>query len=436
MPDARFADSVPDPGQLTKDWHQLSEMYGTGVPVGPDWAHWPRRVLGSANQTTIRRWEGAHRIISPDQTWLALQPVLELAGITRVADLTWLDDLGIPTVQAVRPASLTLSVSQGKATTYRAAQVSAVMESLENWHAENVTPDLLSTAATDLSSTLTYDPARLSRPPGSLYHPGAKLDWMIATTLLTGRQTWVPWGAVIVNVSVSDCWGPPMFAMDTNGLASGNSYDEAALHGLYEIMERHSVATAAPGSTMFEVPTGDLARSDCAHLVEMIHQAGSELRVARIDTWADYYCFAAELTSPMLEVPFSGSGLHHDPNVALSRAITEAAQSRLTAISGAREDLPSAIYQRFARMHTLGAARRSMQEMPCAEPTAWDSRGSDSLPDLLAGAATVVAAQAGTEPLAVVCDFPGGCVPVVKVVVPDLRSSIASPMRTPLSEPA
>jgi ribosomal protein S12 methylthiotransferase accessory factor len=418
----------------TKEGEAIPKLagLGTGAPVGPDWAHWPGRVLGSANHTTIRRWEGTHRVISPDQTWLAVQPLLESAGITRVADLTWLDDLGIPTVQAVRPASLTLSVSQGKASTYRAAQVSAVMESLENWHAENVTPDLLFTAAKDLASTLTYDPAQLSRPPGSLYHPGAKLDWMIATTLLTGRRTWVPWAAVVINVAVSDCWGPPMFAMNSNGLASGNSYDEAALHGVYEIMERHSVATAAPGSTMFEVPIDDMARSGCARLVEMIHRAGSELRIARIDTWDGYYCFAAELTSPMVEVPFSGSGLHHDPNVALSRAITEAAQSRLTAISGAREDLPSAIYQRFARMHTYAAARRSMLPMPCAEPTPWHANGTDSLPDLVASAATAVAAEAGTEPLAVVCNFAGGCVPVVKVIVPGLMSSTTSPMRTPL----
>jgi ribosomal protein S12 methylthiotransferase accessory factor len=414
----------------------MSELPGLGTAalIGPDWSHWPARVLGHAEPTTIGHRAGTHRIISPDQTWLAVQPLLEPAGITRVADLTWLDDLGIPTVQAVRPASLTLSVSQGKATTYRAAQVSAVMESLENWHVENITPDLFSTATTALADALTYDPADLNRPAGSFYHPGAKLDWMIATTLLTGRRTWVPWLATVVNVAVSDSWGPPMFGMDTTGLASGNSYHEAALHALYEIMERHGMAAAEPGSTLFEVPLDDVARSDCAELVEMIHQAGSELQIARIDTWDGFYCFAAELTSPMMEIPFSGSGLHHDPNVALSRAITEAAQSRLTAISGAREDLPTAIYQRFARMHTYAPARKSMQSMPDAHPTPWHIEYTDSLADLLASAATAVANESGAEPLAVVCDFADACVPVVKVIAPGLSASIHSPLRTPLQE--
>jgi YcaO-like protein with predicted kinase domain len=414
----------------------MPEMPGRGTAQisGPDWSHWPTRVLGHADPLKIGHHAGTHRIISPDQTWSAIQPLLTAAGITRVADLTWLDDLGIPTVQAVRPASLTLSVSQGKATTYRAAQVSAAMESLENWHVENISPDLLSTPTTELNDALAYDPADLNRPAGSFYHPGAKLDWMVATTLLTGRRTWVPWLATVVNISVNDAWGPPIFGMDTTGLASGNSYHEATLHGLYEIMERYGMAAAKPGSTLFEVPIDDVVRSDCAGLVEMIHGAGSELQVARMDVWDDFYCFAAEITSPMMEIPFSGSGLHHDPNVALSRAITEAAQSRLTAISGAREDLPSAIYQRFARVHTFAPARKSMQPMPEANPTPWHISSTDSLGELLATAATAVATVAGAEPLAVVCDFPEACVPVVKVIAPGMSATVQSPLRTPLQE--
>lgn len=383
----------------------LSQGSTTGVLSGPNWSYWPSRVLGSADPTTIAHRHGTHRITSPDETWLALQPFLAPAGITGVADVTWLDCLGIPTVQAVRPASLTLSVSQGKAASYRAAQVSAVMESLEGWHAENVTADLWSATARDLEADLTYDPAQLRHRPGSLYHAGVKLDWMVATTLLTGRRTWVPWTAVLVNVATRDCWEPPMFEMDTTGLASGNCYDEATLHALYEVMERHSVAAAVAGETTSSVIFG-----------------------------VDGNCFAAELTSATLEVTFGGFGLHHDPNVALSRAITEAAQSRITAISGAREDLPSAIYHRFGRVHTYAKARKTSLRLNRARPTPWRVPDVDSLPELVASAATAVANRSGTEPLAVVCDFADACVPVVKVLAPGLVLSSASPMRTPLQE--
>ncbi|OOK65631.1 hypothetical protein BZL30_8493 [Mycobacterium kansasii] len=102
----------------------------------------------------------------------------------------------------------------------------------------------------------------------------------------------------------------------------------------------------------------DLDGADCAGLVDQVHRAGSQLRIARLDVWQGYYCFAAELISPTSSVQFAGSGLHHDPNVALSRAITEAAQSRLTAISGTREDIPATIYERLAEAPASAADHR------------------------------------------------------------------------------
>ncbi|MCV7200068.1 YcaO-like family protein [Mycobacterium angelicum] len=398
---------------------------------GPDWSHWPNRDLGAANPATIDYRTGTHRIISPEMTWRAVQPVLDLAGITRVADLTWLDDIGIPTVQAVRPGSMTLSVSQGKGVTHCAAQVSAVMESLENWHAENVSPELWSVRASDLLPGLTYDPALLRRPQDSLYHPAVKLDWMTATTMLTGRRTWAPHQAVVMNLAVKDAWDPPMFSADSTGLASGNSYYEAALHGLYEIMERHSLAAGEPGLTMFQVPLEDIESSSCAELAETIVRSGSQIRITRIDNWNGFYCFAVDLISPMTEVSFSGSGLHHDPNVALSRAITEAAQSRLTAISGAREDLPPLIYHRFAKLHTYAPLCPTRWQLPQAWPISWDVPTQDSLLDLLSSAATAVATETGTEPIAAACNFADACIPVVKVIAPGLLASVLPPLREP-----
>jgi ribosomal protein S12 methylthiotransferase accessory factor len=51
-----------------------------------------------------------------------------------------------------------------------------------------------------------------------------------------------------------------------------------------------------------------------------------------------------------------GAGAHADPAVALSRAITEAVQTRLTHITGTRDDLTSAAYRpgHFPRPATPG----------------------------------------------------------------------------------
>ena len=67
-------------------------------------------------------------------------PLLGRFGITRLADITGLDFLGVPVAQAVRPCAATVTVSQGKGATLAAAMVSAAMEAIELHHAENAVP--------------------------------------------------------------------------------------------------------------------------------------------------------------------------------------------------------------------------------------------------------------------------------------------------------
>src|SRR5579871_1476551 len=43
---------------------------------------------------------GTHRLCPPEVTLARVQPFLSLMGITRVADVTWLDNLGLPVFQA------------------------------------------------------------------------------------------------------------------------------------------------------------------------------------------------------------------------------------------------------------------------------------------------------------------------------------------------
>src|SRR5687767_1191760 len=77
------------------------------------------------------------RLRPPADTRRMLAGRLSRFGITRVADVTGLDRIGIPVVVAVRPAAKSLSVAQGKGLSLDAAIVSAIMESIEVWHAEH-----------------------------------------------------------------------------------------------------------------------------------------------------------------------------------------------------------------------------------------------------------------------------------------------------------
>src|SRR5437868_3461455 len=52
--------------------------------------------------------------------------VMPALGITRLANVTGLDHVGVPTWMAVRPLALSLSVSQGKGLTHDLAKISAL----------------------------------------------------------------------------------------------------------------------------------------------------------------------------------------------------------------------------------------------------------------------------------------------------------------------
>jgi ribosomal protein S12 methylthiotransferase accessory factor len=125
---------------------------------------------------------------------------------------------------------------------------------------------------------------------------------------------------------------------------------EAAFHGLCERVERDALTL---WSLVGDAEVGDRCRDprdfdDCelAALAARIEAAGLRLRLFDISTdVAIPVCFAT-ISPPPDRDPArwrhfdlqSGSGCHPNPARAAIRAVTEAAQSRLTAISGARDD--------------------------------------------------------------------------------------------------
>ena len=81
---------------------------------------------------------GTHRLISPDATVEWVRPHMAAMGITRIANVTGLDRIGVPVVMVCRPNSRSLAVSQGKGLDLAAAKASGLMESVETYHAERI----------------------------------------------------------------------------------------------------------------------------------------------------------------------------------------------------------------------------------------------------------------------------------------------------------
>ncbi len=74
--------------------------------------------------------QDTHRALPPEDTFLRVQSLMPAAGITRVADITSLDRIGIPVFSSIRPmaAKGAISVYNGKGATPAEARVSAMIE--------------------------------------------------------------------------------------------------------------------------------------------------------------------------------------------------------------------------------------------------------------------------------------------------------------------
>ncbi|ONI86984.1 hypothetical protein ALI144C_10090 [Actinosynnema sp. ALI-1.44] len=307
---------------------------------------------------------GTHRVRTPERTWEVIEPLLPRFGVTRVADVTGLDSLGVPVAMGVRPLARLLAVSQGKGQTALLAKVSAAMEAIEVWHAENVHPPIAfrATPAEDLN--LPYRISGLVSGPGALVTDRTPLDWVNAVGMITGAVVPVPSVAVSLP-RAGRPWSLPGFEWSSNGLASGNSHAEASLHALYEIIERDAVSVHPDGTSGQYVDPASITDDHCASLISSIGSGGATLTIERLPSRFGVPCYRAEVFSPDFPVAAVGTGAHLDAHVAVSRAITEAVQSRLTAIVGSRDDLPP-IYQ-LVRLGVDEFVRRQGTLMPWDE---------------------------------------------------------------------
>jgi ribosomal protein S12 methylthiotransferase accessory factor len=356
---------------------------------------------------------GTHRACTADQTWDRVRPLLSTVGITRVADLTRLDVIGIPVFQAVRPLSRNLSVSQGKGLTPMLARVSAVMEGIETWHAEQVTLSATEAGIADVAPTLGYSPFRLSLATRHALAPSTRLHWVTATGVHTGRPGWVPREYVELDFTVAETWQPPLFRMSSNGLSSGNTAAEATLHGLCEVVERDSLArlNLVPVAQRRHVEPRSIGDGDVHTLLDMLRDAGVAFDIVDATGPTGVAAFAVQIWSADHVLVASGAGCHPDREVALCRALTEAAQSRLTLIAGARDDIDSRLY--------YGGTSVLPPGVPCTY-TEIPTAVSDDIAADVERASRAVQDVTGVEPLVVDLSRDSVGIPVVRVVCPGM----------------
>lgn len=312
-----------------------------------------------ANKTTKRYRTTTHRLRPPEETLALITPHLEAHGITRCADLTGLDRLGIPICSAFNPTNPLLQASWGKGACLVDSGVSARMEAIERFQATLTDPREQTATMRQLreDGCTVLPPQRLQRFNDSMYFSEEMpIPWLEMEVL--GHRAKAP--SVHVPAAAVYPRQPQVNFFSANGLASGNCLEEAQLHALYEIIERHGISSSFDGNGRLTLRHDGTRRMDLttcpvesvSDLHEKILRAGLELVLLHLDGRVDgVHLFWAILLETEAPVPWTraniGYGAHYSPEVAAVRAITEAAQSRMAYLHGCREDM--AVKMRYPR---------------------------------------------------------------------------------------
>lgn len=369
-----------------------------------------------------------HRICPPTETLSLARRAAPMAGITRVAEITGLDRLGIPVFTSMRPkaAEGAVTVYNGKGFTAEEAEVSAIMEGVERFSAEKGSHASLHGTLVELSDGhVVLDPRRIILPGARHYSTSDRLEWVRGSSLFSGEEILVPAESVFHPYEREN----QLFRTNTNGLAVGNVMEEAVFHGLMEVIERDAWS-------LFEVNASqarDLGLEDCMarsdpvrEVIKRLESASVEPHLKDITSDVGVTTIAAAIDDEATQdaaLLSLGVGTHLVPEIAVLRALTEAVQSRLTTIHGTREDTFKAEYTRrigYERMKRINRKWFSSSAKSVKFADLSSHQSDDFLDDI--GYTLSCLRKAGLdEAIAVDLTRSGTGIPAVRVIVPGLE---------------
>lgn len=302
-------------------------------------------------------FKGTHRVIAPKKTVEINEDKLKTVGITRVADITDLDRIGMPVFTAIRPTAEegAISIYGGKGISKDHAKASAMMEGFERYSAEKQeSDDTIFATPNEIGEKGEYiEPKSLNLPQKfeKADLGDTKFEWNLAHDIITGNDYYVLSNAVFHPYN-HDSDVESLFKSNTNGLASGNVLEEAILHGIFEVIERDAWSIFEMTHKNYSQINIDSIESELIkEIIDKFESQGIKIKLMDFTADINIPTIAASADDTVTRdagLLTLGIGTHLDPEVAILRALTEVAQSRATQINGAREDTVRADFAREA----------------------------------------------------------------------------------------
>lgn len=384
------------------------------------------------------RFHTSLRVAPATETLSHAEQFAKHLGISRVTDITRLDFVDVPVCVSIRPLAHNLCINGGKGVLPIEARVGAYMEAIEHAVAERAR-DWISVASIPTGELLdgqSRSEAILDFCPvlGARFDLDAPMNVVDAYDIPGARTMAIPASLVFL----PDAAHPPdeHFGSSANGLASGNTLEEATLHALLEVIERDIKSFNSVQDTAIAIAEDSLPA--CAQeLLEKVHLADLRTCIRYVPNVFGLPFFETALWDPNRRFPASicgGWACHPLRDIALLRSLTEAIQARGIRIHGLKDDFPW-----HAQSDGRGAPDEGTQHLNeyVSALGAKGCRPFDMVPDHSSTVTTIASAQdlviqdvlsAGIQHVCrIVLTPPEASIAVVRIVVPKLEFlSIAS----------
>lgn len=277
-----------------------------------------------------------HRTVMPEQTIARVDRYADYLSLT---ELSCLDDLGIPVYAIVH--NEIGNAFWGKGLTHELAKASALMEFVERKNAMSVDKSKIITCSFNeikdkAISRFDLIPTNIQR---ELYtkeiYDNLEIQWFPCYSLFEDKDVYLP--ASLVGIQKKTDFSD---RIDTNGLASGNNIEEALLHGLCELIERHAFDLFYFNKRELKLIDPYSCRIEIiSELVERLSSLGFDFYLA--DHTEEFPVSVVSLIvqrrgeSPVTTSTYTfAPGCHPHPEIAFLRCITEIAQVRVRFLYG------------------------------------------------------------------------------------------------------
>lgn len=302
-------------------------------------------------------------------------------------------------------------ISFGKGLSAGQALASASVELLERHCSAPKSDDVIRQAPYARVAGEAIDPRRFVLAAEAPFDPAAKIDWIWGFSLTRAVPVLVP--ANLVYYPYVPRRGSHVISWtDSNGLAAGNTLEEAVLHGLLEVIERDAVMI----SEYNRLPHADIVPREvpeaCRPVLDLLEKAGYRSAFMSVPT---------DLSLPVVAAFLSRRGDPRDRSIAfgshfgrvqaLERALTEAIQVLPPSVNHAGW-LRSGSPERYARRTSEKTAFGELADHPATDLKTSIERCVSILEDV------------GSEVIVVDLSLPDIPFPAVRVLATGLQPTL------------